>query len=341
MEIRLGDTLKTIWLRREPAALVTVIQVKGSTPRKPGAKMIVFGDGQIMGTVGGGYAEEKIRQCALHALASGISTKHIVNMTNDVAKEGMACGGIMEVFIDVFNDERVSELELLYSYIGSVDNNEEPILVTITKCLDSQNIGRKFYITSTGKKVGCPDLKLTHFAINDYINKIRLEGKTTTLSCIENSKDLHLRQNENSLPGNVQGLFDPTIELLFEPISYSVDLWILGGGHIALPLANMAKIVGYTVTVVDDRPEFANSIRFNGADRVICESFENFLANHPVNNNTYVVIVTRGHREDQKCLERVVSQPAAYIGMIGSRRRVKEQLQELRDNGVQIGRAHV
>ncbi len=108
-----------------------------------------------------------------------------------------------------------------------------------------------------------------------------------------------------------------------EPFFPEERLIILGGGHIALPLVEFAAKVGYSVTVVDDRLSFANINRFPLARQVICAPFDQAIRRLTITDNDYVVIITRGHRHDQICLEQLLKgvQPF-YTGMIGSRRRV-------------------
>lgn len=110
--------------------------------------------------------------------------------------------------------------------------------------------------------------------------------------------------------------------LLLEPFFPEARLVILGGGHIAVPLAEYGAKAGFNVTVVDDRPFFANPHRFPLAHEVICEAFEKSFDRLKLNKATFVVIVTRGHRYDKVCLENVLKHETAYVGMIGSRRRV-------------------
>lgn len=108
-------------------------------------------------------------------------------------------------------------------------------------------------------------------------------------------------------------------------------LIILGGGHVALPLAQFGAMAGFEVTVVDDRPAFANSARFPEARRVICDSFKNCFPALNLNKSAFLVIVTRGHRYDHLCLRQALKYDLAFLGMIGSRRRahiIKEQLGE-------------
>lgn len=111
--------------------------------------------------------------------------------------------------------------------------------------------------------------------------------------------------------------------VIAEPFYPEERLIVLGGGHIALPLVDFASKVGFSVTVADDRPDFANTGRFPSANNVICEIFEKAIEQFKITQNDYVVIITRGHRYDQTCVEKLMkgTEPF-YTGMIGSRRRV-------------------
>lgn len=134
--------------------------------------------------------------------------------------------------------------------------------------------------------------------------------------------------------GAVQLITDSEDETyLIEPYFPQPSLIILGGGHIAKPLAEFGSKAGYSVTVIDDRPSFANSARFPTAENVICESFEKCFDLINLNQSTFVVIVTRGHRHDMHCLKEVLKYNTAYVGMIGSRRRVKAAMDQLINEG--------
>ncbi len=134
--------------------------------------------------------------------------------------------------------------------------------------------------------------------------------------------------------GNIQfykGIDQDTY--IIEPYFPEPRLIVLGGGHIAQPLAQFGEKVGFSVTVVDDRPLFANKERFPEAENVICESFEKCIDLLNLNSAAFVVIVTRGHRHDMDCLRQVLNYNTAYVGMIGSRRRVKSVRAELLSEG--------
>lgn len=120
---------------------------------------------------------------------------------------------------------------------------------------------------------------------------------------------------------------------LIEPFFPEPKMIVFGGGHIAKPLVEFGTRAGFSVTVIDDRPSFANSQRFPDAERVICESFEKCFDLININEATFAVIVTRGHKHDLDCMRKVLKHKTAYTGMIGSKRRVKAAMQMLLDEG--------
>ena len=119
-----------------------------------------------------------------------------------------------------------------------------------------------------------------------------------------------------------------------EPVLPKERLIVLGGGHIALPVCEFSAKCGFEVYVVDDRPAFANDERFPWAAGVICDSFENAIARLKITPYDFIVVITRGHRHDADCLRAILpgNQPA-YLGMIGSRRRVRGLLDMLVEEG--------
>jgi Xanthine and CO dehydrogenases maturation factor, XdhC/CoxF family len=113
------------------------------------------------------------------------------------------------------------------------------------------------------------------------------------------------------------------------------NLIICGAGHISMPLISMGKMLGFGVTVVDDRIKFANNARAMKADKVICDNFITALDCILDSQNNYFVIVTRGHQHDRDCLINILKRPSAYVGMIGSRRRVKTVKDSVLEEGIE------
>lgn len=108
---------------------------------------------------------------------------------------------------------------------------------------------------------------------------------------------------------------------------------ICGGGHVSVPIIQMGLMIGCHITVLEDRPKFADNARRAGASKVICEPFEEGLKKIKGDGDTFFIIVTRGHRYDQMCLEKIARKPHAYIGMIGSRLRVKKVKEAVIEKG--------
>lgn len=125
--------------------------------------------------------------------------------------------------------------------------------------------------------------------------------------------------------------------IFWDRITNHLRAIVFGGGHISQALISILSLLDFAVTVVDDRPEFANQSRFPGAQQVVCDSFQHFLRQDlMIDNNTAVIIVTRGHRYDLECLRATMHSNARYLGMIGSRRRIRELLQVVKQEGAPL-----
>jgi len=321
-EVYLG--LKKVSEQNLEAVLITVTSVLGSTPRRPGSKMLVFADGRTIGTIGGGCGEAEGRREALNVLETHCSKIYYLNMTADIAQEeGMVCGGIMGLFIDYLGlQSPVDQTGLIKDYLAALEENTNPVLVTVIEAPEIGLVGKKMLFKNNEDLVGEPEI--------EELRKVALESARAGA---KRCQPLLVSLDSEFEPCDTS-VNKATFRLFIEPPTTIVQLLILGAGHIALPLATMAKIVGYEVTVVDDRPSFANSMRFPTADTIICTDFGQALDGLNINSQTFVVIITRGHRYDKVCLRNVINRPASYIGMIGSRKRVKALKAELEEEGI-------
>lgn len=181
---------------------------------------------------------------------------------------------------------------------------------------------------------------LTRFKTVTETGKTIVEKSLINKDELETVDEQLLATIENVLIKGLPELFiiaDHEI-ILCEPFYSEGRLIILGGGHIAKPLAKYGADIGFKVTVVDDRPAFANQDRFPEASEVLCESFETCFDHLQVNSSDYVVIVTRGHRHDAVCLRNVLDSNPEYLGMIGSKRRVKNLMELLTGEGLDEGK---
>jgi len=127
-----------------------------------------------------------------------------------------------------------------------------------------------------------------------------------------------------------------TVELYLEVRRPVQELIVVGAGHVAQPMAHVGALLGFRVTVIDDRPDFATRERFPDADRLIRADFSDPFADVPLHGRSHILLVTRGHKYDYECLVRALrtDPPPAYIGMIGSRRRVRATYVQLIDEGI-------
>jgi xanthine dehydrogenase accessory factor len=119
-----------------------------------------------------------------------------------------------------------------------------------------------------------------------------------------------------------------------EPVLPPAELYIFGAGHVAASLYQVARIAGFDVTVIDDREAYANRERFPEARQVIAEDFDKAAAQLTPGESSYIVIVTRGHRDDMRMLRWAVQTPARYVGMIGSKRKTITIFKELQQEGL-------
>ena len=144
-------------------------------------------------------------------------------------------------------------------------------------------------------------------------------------------KELALEAISAKKPGLVE--IKPGVQVFFDLICPELKLIVCGAGHIAIPLSRFARDVGFRVTVLDDRDDFAHPARFPGCN-VIAADFAFTLRDLHFNQSTFVVVITRGHEHDADCLMEILKKETAYIGLIGSRRRVRFVLEMLEKQGI-------
>jgi xanthine dehydrogenase accessory factor len=124
------------------------------------------------------------------------------------------------------------------------------------------------------------------------------------------------------------------VRLFVDPIVGAQRLIIVGAGHIAVPLCALGAMLGFHVTVIDDRASFANRDRFPQADEIIVKPFKAAIDSLALDSHCYLVSVTRGHSFDEEVVSAALMQPCGFVGMIGSRRRVKATLERIGESGV-------
>jgi xanthine dehydrogenase accessory factor len=163
--------------------------------------------------------------------------------------------------------------------------------------------------------------------------KVRTEniGDQRVVQAILEQSEARLRAEKSQLVSLNLPEAGSKLEIFFEVMPAPPKLIVVGAGHIAVPLVRMAKVLDFHVTVIDDRLLYANRERFPDADEVIINDMAQTLKAMAITSSCYIVLITRGHMYDEPCLREIVHSPAKYIGMIGSRRRIKACFQRFRD----------
>lgn len=180
---------------------------------------------------------------------------------------------------------------------------------------------------------------LTYLNLHDNVSgsiedKIFLTKEDIDKKSISLDSEVYIRVNNALSTGKIDTVnINGDRLVLIEPFFPKPRLIVFGGGHIAKPLVEFASKVGFAVTAIDDRPYFANSSRFPEAEKVLCEDFKKSFNLIKFKESDFVVIVTRGHRHDGLVLREVLNHKLSYIGMIGSKRRVRGMMEELVSEG--------
>jgi xanthine dehydrogenase accessory factor len=212
---------------------------------------------------------------------------------------------------------------------------EEAALVTIVLATGStpREEGAKMLVRADGSILGTIGGGSLEAQVIEEAVKVIKQGKPNRLH-------MSLTAKEAEEVGMVCG---GELEVFIEPILTPSTLYLFGGGHISLPLAKMGKLLGFKIAVIDDRAEFANPDRFPEADAVLAGDFTKSFPKLKIDKSSYIVIITRGHQHDELVLEWAVGTPAKYIGMIGSKTKVKTVFSHLLAKGItnqQLDRVH-
>jgi len=190
---------------------------------------------------------------------------------------------------------------------------------------------------STPREIGAKMVVLPDGSIIDTIGggKIELQVIQDALDCLRRGESRTVEYELRPVGDNALGMLcGGQAKLFLDVHGPEKSLVIVGAGHIAQKLCPMAKVLGYRVVVLDGRSDFATRERFPDADEVICEQPSRTAAVVPLAESSLVVIVTHGHIHDEEALRSVIASPASYVGMIGSRTKVRAVLSDLAKEGV-------
>jgi xanthine dehydrogenase accessory factor len=285
----------------EPVVLATVVKTSGSTPQKPGSSALFCEKGLIAGTIGGGRLEGDVGQIAQHALISGTSGQYYFNLDSDSETAGAICGGEAEVLVDANPDLHKIALEEMAQALSKRIFGHICTMV-------SKEPGQDFSISRlwiSGQE---------HSGMPGHVTPAQWQSIKASLAAITGNGFI-----ETDLPSLSEG---GKQHLFIESIKPMPHLVIAGAGHVGRALAHLASLLDFEITMIDDRQEFACMENIPDADHFIVKDIGLAMSEIDKGADTYIVIVTRDHKNDADALKPCIGSGAAYVGMIGSSHKV-------------------
>lgn len=274
--------------------IATIVRRIGAAPRREGSLMFVSEDGKIFGTIGGGTLEKEVKEQGRDVI--GEKMPKILTYRMDAKspeEEGMLCGGNVDVLIEPIFPEHIKIYE--HAQICLKERKEGMFLVRFK---DSY---KKSFVTKDGSVIG------------DSLDE---KDKSEVIEKLGTKRPFFLDDSRVIIPLNLRSV-----------------LYIFGAGHVSRYLTQLANLVDFEVTVIDESEEFAKKEDFPDAKALYVQPFEESFRMLDFTGEEYVVIVTRGHKTDTLCLKEVLKRPFRYVGMIGSKRKVNAVFQYLMEKG--------
>jgi len=289
--------------RQRPCVYCSVVETRGSTPQKAGAAMLVFPDGGQRGTLGGGCIEAEVKQKALRVLNDGGGRPEVLTFCLDDNygwDDGLICGGRMTILADPLN-HRERAADYYHRFQDLVERGRG--------CTEAVVLagGSRYLFDANGEVVA----QLADVAVPDP-----LRAQLTPLT-------------RRPGPSTHQGV-------AYLPILPRVTLVLVGGGHVSQAVAKLAAEVDFDVWVIDDRERYASRERFPAASRRYAGDISVTLKQlvPDLNASSYCLVVTRGHNHDEEALYHLAPTAAGYVGMIGSKRKIKLIYEDLIAKGI-------
>jgi xanthine dehydrogenase accessory factor len=301
----------------------SVVETRGSTPQKAGAAMLVFPDGSQRGTLGGGCVEAEVKQRALGVMATTGRPEVLTFCLDDNYgwDDGLICGGRMTMLIDPLGQE------------GRTGDQESRVRGEV---VGMRAYYKRFYeLVAHGK--GCTEA---------VVIKAEAGAAVGSRYLFDAEGGLAAQCGEGSVPEAVTKRLVPLRQrpgptsgggVAYLPILPRITLLIVGGGHVGQAVAKLAAEVDFDIWVLDDRERYASRERFPSAQRLVVGEIGpalKELVEREVNPSTYCLVVTRGHSHDEEALYHLANTCAGYVGMIGSRRKIKLIFEDLIAKGI-------
>jgi xanthine dehydrogenase accessory factor len=293
----------------------SVVETRGSTPQKAGAAMLVFADGSQRGTLGGGCVEAEVKQRALRVLADDAGQAEVLTFCLDDNygwDDGLICGGRMTILADPLVLSTGNGRQAIADYYRLLRRHVEQGLgcteaVVTTNALGLA-IGSRLLFDVDGELIGRLGNGAVPEAVTRHLVPVRKRPR----------------------PALHEGV-------AYLPILPRITLLIVGCGHVGQAVARLAAEVDFDIWVLDDREPYASAERFPTAQRRLIGDIGatlRHLAANDIHAGTYAIIVTRGHGHDEEALYHLAPSLAGYVGMIGSKRKIKLIFEDLAARGL-------
>ncbi|MBW8883611.1 MAG: XdhC family protein [Planctomycetia bacterium] len=283
-----------------------LVETRGSTPQKAGAAMLVYEDGSQAGTLGGGCVEAEVKRRALGLLAESRPEVCTFQLDSDYGwDDGLICGGRMKIVVEPVKGRETAEY---FRRLNEIIERGEGCTETLV--YDGEASGLAAPTALLFDREGRLLVGIRH-------------GGEAPARVAEQLRPLADRPRAYAGGG-----------VAYLPVLSRCRLVLVGGGHVGKAVADLAADLEFDVWIVDDRAEFASEERFPRAQRRISGPIDRVLPDLEITRDTYCLIVTRGHSHDQEALFHLVSRRARYVGLIGSKRKIKMIFENLAAEGI-------
>ena len=296
------DTWFSLEGENQDAVLATVVHVKGSAYRRPGARMLLIPDGRRIGSISGGCLEGEISRKAWWFTAGGSPVVRVYDTTSDddaVWEFGLGCNGIVQVMLERADSPSA---RAFFQFLGQNPSAQPAVVATVVRSTIVA-AGERFFLNGEGPLAGS--------------RQIRMHAEAAFVD--QSSRFVHV--HNDPLVGDA--------EIFVEWIGPPQALVVLGAGHDAVPVVRFAAELGWSVTVADGRPLYAKAERFPEAVRVVAMPHQDPLRDITIDQNTAVILMTHNYPLDGRLLPRILQHKPCYLGMLGPRNRAERLFAEL------------
>ena len=297
-----------------PVILATLVDVRGSSYRLPGARMLIDEDGNSLGTISGGCLEADVLERARNVLRTGaaqIITYDTRENENSLFGLQMGCNGVIRVLLE--------------------SGHRNPVFDFVESCLIERRNGVIATVIGAPENFSLPLGTQEFFGGDDRFQTKKFADAGFESALKQAAKQI--LETKRSRCETFQTT-DGEVEFFLELITPPVSLFVFGAGFDARPVADFAKNLGWRVTIVDHRAAFANGERFPSADEVLVLRSEDLQENLSPDENSVAVIMTHNYTRDRAILKFALESKLIYVGALGPKKRTAKLLEELNAEGI-------